>query len=111
MSRKRYVMPYKDKAKQRKAQNESAARKRIRNLAKGFCAYCNEPALFGYTRCAKHREIHNKWGRENAHIYVERRRDAGTCLNCGRPIMDESNYCLICNDKGTHSRRKLYGVN
>ena len=102
-------MPYKDKDKQRKAQREWAAKRRIRNLADGLCGYCNEPRMFGYTRCKVCNDRHTANNNKNRKKLSQQRIEKGLCTNCGRRLIDGGRLCLVCIDKSTKSRRMFYG--
>lgn len=61
--------------------------------AEGRCADCGNPNLHTRTYCEKCAARHNRKGKE----LKERRRNAGLCYKCSRPIPDGMS-CPICND-------------
>jgi hypothetical protein len=61
----------------------------------GKCKQCNEPAVDGKSRCAKHQEeIRIKSAERKAKL-----KKAGLCKDCGKEAKDGIVLCEVCNKK------------
>jgi len=65
-----------------------------------FCKSCNELALPGRTRCAKHREYQVNYNRTQRLL----RRSAGLCFGCSAPTPHQ--FCEACKARYRANRAR-----